>query len=268
MKNKIVQPFLGLLAFFTFSILATSCSKEASTGGTGVVVTAKVAEFKNGDEFIKFSYNTDGSVQKVTLKSDLNTNGSTVEYNVLYNASKKMSELSSVSGEKIVPVYSNNNVLEKADIFTGSVKIGTILYEYQNNLLSKATITTKTGALFIPILEFRFQYSGDGNVTKISSFVPDFFNNNQMVSSGYVEFTYDNKPNPLHSQKEVLSLLLQPSSKNNVATERHYDENGTLEDVVTYTYTYNTSGLPTSAVVKSGLPNQPVTTTNLLIIYK
>jgi len=265
MKNNIVKPILGLLSIL--SVAATSCSKETGTGTT--VTSSSVTEFKKGDEFIKLSYNVDGTIQKATIKTDVNTNGSTVEYNVLYNANKKMSEMTSVSGEKIVPVYSTNNQLDKADIFIGTEKSGSIQYEYQNNLLSKATLTTKlTGSTFIPIMEFRFTYNTAGNVSKVATFMPGSLIPTQLVPAGYVEFTYDNKTNPLYVQKDFLSLLMQPASKNNVIQEKHYDENNVLDDEVNYTYTYNSLGLPTAAVVKSGLPNQPVTTTNLSITYK
>ena len=89
-----------------------------------------------------------------------------------------------------------------------------------------------------------------------------------MVRAGSVNMQYDNKVNPLYKHKDLLLMLWQPASKNNVTAEDHLDADLNLEDKYVYTYDYFSNGLPKSAEVKKGLPGQPSATINIDYIYK
>ena len=90
----------------------------------------------------------------------------------------------------------------------------------------------------------------------------------QMERTGHVSYQYDQKSNPLYAQRELMTLFWQVVSKNNTTVENHFDADLQPEDKFTYDYLYNSNGLPKSAVVKQGLPGQPIVTTNLDYIYQ
>src|SRR5215203_5370473 len=105
---------LRLVLFSTVLLLVSSCKKDDAPAPTPVPA-AKLAEYKDGDDFIRFQYNADGTVRKATVKNEINTSGEVVDFSISYNANKKITEVNSTSGEKIVPVY-ENNILVRADI--------------------------------------------------------------------------------------------------------------------------------------------------------
>lgn len=257
--------FVGLLAGFI------ACKKEESNSPApgpdpNPVPAAKLKEFRNGDEFIKFFYNADGTVQKVNVKSELNTGGEELTYNITYTAGKKIASLETTTGQKIVPVYTNN-ILSKADLFVDGEKAGFTNYLYEQGLMKRATIYFGQGTDFQPFLEFNFTYNAQGNpiesVAMMANGVPG-----QLVRAGHVTFEYDQKTNPLYAQNEILALFWQGAAKNNIKKEEHFDSNLQIEDRYVYTYTYKTNGLPENAVVKSGLPGQPEVTTNIQYTYQ
>lgn len=256
---------------FTASMLLfvmASCKKDKSVD-TGVTPPPAVtlSEYRNDDEFAKFEYNADGSVKKVTMKSELNTNGAIVDYNVTYNANKKIKELVTSTGSKIVPVYAGN-VLERADIFDGGTdRSGYTNYLYEGGNLKRATIYLMGVDDFEPMLEFNFEYNAAGNVIKTVVMVSNG-EPNKLVRAGHVEQQYDAKFNPLAAHKELLALLWHPTSKNNPTVEDHFDADLQPEDKTVYTYTYKANGYPENAQVKNGLPGGPQTTTNVQYIYK
>jgi hypothetical protein len=272
MQTRIKQTLSALLVFTVLAGSIVSCKKDKDDNSNpnpgpnpGPAATV-LQEYRNGDEFIKFEFNTDGTVKKATLKSDVNTNGNTVDYNITYNAQKKISELVTSAGEKIVPVY-ENGILSRADVFEGADRTGFTNYTYENNQLKRATIYWGQGTEFEPFLEFQFEYNAAGNVSKTIVLMATG-QPGTLTRMSHVDFQYDNKTNPLLAYKDLFLLLWQSPSKNNIIQEDHFDENLQPEDRYTYTYTYKANGLPDHGEVKEGLPGGPITTTQFDFIYK
>ena len=256
-----------LALFSVLLLLATSCKKDDNPNpGPQPVPVTKLQEFKDGEDFIRFQYNTDGSLKKATVKNDINTDGDVVDFTITYNEAKVITRVNSSSGEELVPVY-ENNVLTRADIFMAGERTGYTNYQFQNGYMRKATIYISDGNDFQPILEFQYDYNASGNVAQgiilIGTDVPG-----QMVRAGHVDLQYDNKNNPLFAHKDFLALLWQGPSKNNVLTETIFDSNLVLEDKNVYTYTYKANGFPEKADVVSGIPGQPGSTSTVGYIYQ
>ncbi|HET6994686.1 MAG TPA: hypothetical protein VFI06_06875 [Chitinophagaceae bacterium] len=260
--------FIALLLAGIVMMSFVSCKKDKSiNNGNNPPAATKLKEYRNGDDLVQFTYNTDGTIKKALVKTELNTNGDAVDFNISYNAQKKISEVTTTSGEKIVPEY-ENGLLTRANIFEGTVRTGYTNYHYETNQLKIATIYVNAGGVdFEPILEFRFSYDGNGNLNKseifMSTGVPG-----QLVRAGHVNFQFDQKTNPLYANRDFLALLWQAASKNNVTKEEHFGANLQLEDVFTYVYTYKTNGLPERATVTNGLPGQPPVISSVNFTYE
>ena len=260
------QLFSSLFLFTALTTGIVSCKKEKDGDvPTPPPASQRIKEFKSGEEFVRFDYNANGDVTKVTLNSDITTSGSVMTYTVNYNAAKKIASLETTD-EKIVPVY-ENNILTRADIFVENEKVGYTAYQYEAGLIKKATIYFGESNEYIPALEFIFTYTAADNIEKTETFMATG-EPGQMERTGHVSYQYDQKSNPLYAQRELMTLFWQAVSKNNPTVENHFDEDLQPEDKFTYDYLYNSNGLPKSAVVKQGLPGQPIVTTNLDYIYQ
>ena len=227
----------------------------------------KIQEFKDGDDFMKFEYNADGTLKKATVKNEINTSNEIVDFNVTYNANKVITEVNSSSGEKIVPVYDNNKLV-RADIFMAGHRTGYTSYHFAGGNIHSATIYVEAEEDdYVPILEFRYNFNGAGNIQEgiilVAGEEP-----NVMIRAGSVEMEYDAKPNPLHELKDFLALLWQGASKNNVVLEKVYNPQLQEEDRSVYTYTYKANGFPEKADVKTGLPGQPQENSTVGFTYK
>lgn len=264
MKTTIRQSVSALLLFTGLLTGAVSCKKDKDENNTPPPVNSeKIKEFKNGEEFIRFEYAAAGDVNKVIIKNDVNTGGTTLTYNVTY-AGNKIAALET-PGEKIVPVY-ENNVMTRADIFQNNERVGYTAYYYENTLLKKAIIYFGEGNEFNALLEFNFSYNAAGNVTENVALMANG-EPGQLVRAGHITYQYDQKINPLYTQKNLMALFWLVPSKNNITVENHFDANLQPEDKFVYNYTYNANGLPKSAVVTQGLPGQPPATSNVQYIY-
>lgn len=243
-----------------------SCDKEDSEQpAPPPPVNVKLKEFRNDEDFVRFSYAADGKINKATVKSALNTSNGVVEYAITYQG-QQLASLQGDNGETIVTVYENNK-LKRADIFVGQDRVGYSNYFFENDLLKSVTIYTATDSDFEPILEFSFAYNAAGNVSETvvmsASGIP-----NLLTRAGHTTYEYDQKTNPLLAYNDILLLFWQVASKNNITLENHFDSNLQPEDRYAYTYTYKANGLPEKAVVKIGLPGQPGTTANIEYIYQ
>lgn len=263
--QTITRPIPVIVLLGSILTFPASCKKDKTENTPPPVsVTTKIKEYKNGEDFIKFEYNADGTVKRATVSNDVITDGNTITYQVSYNAQKKITQLQSSAGEKIVPVY-ENGIMTRADVFEGAVKTGYTNYHYESQQLTKATLYWGADDDFIPFFEFNFEYS-NGNPVKtvlmMATAVPG-----QLVRAGHVDLQYDDKPNPLFGYNDLLALFWQTSGKNNIKQEDHFDANLIAEDRYVYTYTYSANGLPQHADVKIGLPGQPQTDSEVEYIY-
>jgi hypothetical protein len=90
-KRQTIRQTLSLL-IVSSSLLAgiVSCKKDKDARqDTPAPAASRLSEYKNGDEFIRLTYNADGTVNKATLKSELNTTDNIVEYTISYSTTKK-----------------------------------------------------------------------------------------------------------------------------------------------------------------------------------
>jgi hypothetical protein len=243
----------------TAALLFTSCKKDNSeTGTTPPPATAtKLKKVTMDNEVMEFSYNTDGSLQTVKANNDLTTGGAPTTFNVSYTADKKISELKSNGGPRIVAHY-NNDQLATADMFDNTnTQIATIRYEHLNGLLKSAVAEIQG----IEALKFSFAYNAAGNVDKTTvwSFNPL---TGKLEVTGSTDYQYDTKNNPMHAHKNLMYLLLQNISKNNITKETERDDENAVSETIEYVYTYNSHNLPQTAAVKTTIAGgQPVNST-------
>ncbi|HTN06313.1 hypothetical protein [Agriterribacter sp.] len=251
------------------TLLLASCKKDKHPDPAPLPpppAKLTLQEYKDGEDFMRFEYNTNGSLKKATVKNDINTSGDIIDFTLTYGAGSLISEVNSSSGEKIVPVY-ENNVLKRADYFVAGQRTGFTNYQFENGNIKRATIYAGEENAYNPLLEFIYTYNGNGNVTEgvimVATNTPGY-----MVRAGHAEMQYDQKINPLYAHKDFLVLLWQGPSKNNVTIENIFDAQLAPEDKYQYEYTYKTGGLPEKADVKIGLPGNPVTTSTVGFTYK
>ncbi|WP_336517850.1 hypothetical protein [Pollutibacter soli] len=263
-KTKMLNR-ISLVLFSSLLLVASSCKKDDKPNPQPEP-QSKLTEYKDGEDFVRFQYNTDGTIKKATVKNEINTDNDIVDFTLTYNDQKVITEMNSSSGEKIVPVYANG-VLERADIFMAGERTGYTNYVFENGYMKKATIYVGSGVEFEPILEFDYNYNANGNVTQgvimIGTDVPG-----QMLRAGHVNLQHDTKTNPLFAFRDFFALLWQGPSKNNVTVEDVFDENQVQTDKNVYTYNYNIKGFPNGATVKSGLPGQPQTESTVGFVYQ
>lgn len=236
-------------------VLASSCNKPDQQAGA-----TRIQKITSADESIEFQYHTDGSVKTVTLSDDVVTGGESRTYTVAYHSNKQIRELRGNDGTVLTPVYSNG-VLDRTDIKMGGQTISRFEYEFLNGQLKSALVKFNQGGTFLTVMKIGFQYGTNANVSRSSM----WFGNpltNQLEFSGQSDMTYDDKENPLFPLKDLLTVLLQRVTRNNVVREVEQDENGQVVETREYAYTYNANGLPATANVRATQPGaQPVTTT-------
>ncbi|OJY80850.1 MAG: hypothetical protein BGP14_01230 [Sphingobacteriales bacterium 44-15] len=254
-----------LLAISGILFLA-SCKKDHSDEPAPAPETVKLREYTDGDDFIKFQYDAGGILKKATVKNEISTSGTIVDFDISYGAGNKISELNSSAGEKIVPVY-ENGILKRADNFVAGERTGYTNYQFEGGNIKRATIYKKEDDDYTPILEFIYTYNNSGNVSEgvimVGTDTPG-----EMVRYGHAAMQYDQKTNPLYAYKDFLVLIWEGVSKNNIAVEDVYDAQLVLQDRYTYSYTYKSNGLPEKADVQIGLPGQPSANSSVGFAYQ
>jgi hypothetical protein len=264
--NTLKRTFTRIFFFIGLAAAMVACKKDNDNpnGPDPLPNDAKLTEYVNGEDYIRLSYNADGTVKKVILKSDANTNGDETEFTVTYNAQKKITSLQS-QWRKIEPEY-QNNVLFRAKMFEDNKQVGYTSYEYENGNLSKATLYFGESGTYLPLIAYTMAYTAQGNLDETVVLMAT--EPNHLERAGHIKYTYDQKSNPLYAHKELLALFWQAASKNNVTVENHFDSDLQPEDKFVYTYTYKNNGLPEKAIVKQGLPGQDPVTHQLTYTYQ
>jgi hypothetical protein len=264
-QNRLFKTILPLCVSAIFSLV--SCQKEDSAQAPGQPgTTVKIAEFSTGDSFIRFDYNTDGTVSKITLDEDPLSGRENISFTVKYDANKKPQELTGSTGTVIRTTY-NNGRLVKAEMTAATIKIAKTDYTYEGSVLKKVEGYVYDDNDPIPFYQSNFTYGTSGNITKADLFAFDPFQLN-LVPAGYVNLQYDNKPNPLAAVNDFLLMFWQTASGNNITREAHFDEQNRAQEVIERTYTYNSQGYPVKAVVRETLNGQQPVTSEEIFRYK
>ena len=251
---------VGLIA----SLIACKKDKDNGPGGPGNPGNAKLATYTNGEDYVKFDYNTDGTVKKLIVNTDLNTYGNEIEFNVVYDAQKKITKLE--SDVQVIEVEYTNNVLSRANILENGMQTGYTNYHYEGGNLKTATLYFGESGTFEPVMEYHMTYNAQGNLTETVNMIAT--EPNHMERSGSITYQYDDKINPLYEHRQLLALFWQSVTKNNITVENHVDADNQPEDKFQYTYTYNAKGLPEKATVKQGLPGGEQSNSEIKFTYK
>lgn len=258
-KQTVFTAFIALIGF-------SSCKKENQDTVVPPPQPLQLTEFSDGTDVTKFEYNADGSLKTIQLNNDPVSLDDNVTYTVKYLANKKIEELNGSNGTKIKITYTNN-LLTKAEAFSGPIKFSESIYEYNSTVLKSGTISIVDNNISVPFFKSDLTFNAAGNATRSNASVYNPLTN-KPEAAGYVINQYDNKINPFTSIKDVILVFWQEASKNNVTKQEYFSKNGTAEEVVETTYTYNTQGYPTRATIKETAPGQQPSTATVTYKYK
>jgi len=261
-----MKAFKPIYLFALAIISLASCKKDSDTPGSGEPQTpvTELVQYSNGDEFVKFTYSAGNSISNVIFKNELITDNEEKIYDVTY-AENKIASLTS-DDHRIVPVY-ENGLLKRADMFENEERVSYTNYDYEHGKLKDITLYYNNEGDFNPVFSYRFEYNGAENPSEVIALIAGN-QPNLLVRAGSVNLQYDNRVNPLYKHKDLLLLLWQTVTKNNITAEDHFDADLNLEDKYIYTYDYFNNGLPKTAEVKKGLPGQPSETFNIDYLYQ
>jgi hypothetical protein len=249
----------------TASMVACKKDKNDNPGGPDNPGGTRIAMFSEGDEYMKFEYNTDGSVKKLFVKTDLNTGGEELDFTVKYDAQKRIIALENQWQQ--MEVEYQNNVMSKSTIKQFGDVFAQTEYQYVNGNLQSSTLSyTGEGGDIVPVFKYEMTYNGQGHLTRVSTSLAT--ENGQFDNAGYVSFQYDGKTNPLYEHRQLLALFWYNISKQNTTVEDHFDADQQPEDKFQYTYTYNGKGNPEKAKVKQGLPGGDQSEVEVKYTYK
>jgi hypothetical protein len=252
----------GIILFA--AIFIHSCKKnpvsEPQTGGP-----LKLASFISGNEYVRFVYNVAGEVSKVTLSSDEYSVGEEVTYNISYLQGNKINELTGDNGVRIRLTY-EGSTLVKSEAFTGNNRAYETVYEYVDGDLRSTIIKLVDNNAGTPIIKLLTYYEA-GNPTTIDTYL---FNpvTGRMQPAGFVILKYDNKPNPFAGNKDLMMVLLQSVSSNNVIREDYFDNDIYPQQTIETEYIYNSSQLPVKATKKQTSPGKEPFVETAIYSYK
>lgn len=270
MKNYI------FIIFIVFSFVA--CQKEASLelgngGPTGpdTLVASNVltrAVSKVGNDSIARLFNYDARRKLTSFKAitAINTFYQRVEHNVARNGNGIIENLTVVSNNgsatentnyiiKYNPTMGRYTSKEGLITVSGQTLKDSTVFSYDGskrlNQLEVFFVDPDNGA-YLGVTKILYTYNGNNNISKISTYGYD------ETSNGYVlyydqEYEYDGQINPLPLNHEAI-IFDEPtlSSLNNVTKQKitSYDDPNDNE-LITYTYTYNSEKKPLSGIINS-----------------
>lgn len=253
--KKVADGIRLMLGVALFATVFSACKKDNDKPAPEQPAPiARLKEINNGDDFIRFTYNPDSTVKKITTTL-LSDSGSWVEYNVSYSIDNKVQDLTGDNGMTIVPVYDNGELI-RAHFFMGEENVAYSAFHTFADSLQEITYYVRTENDYIPMLSTRFSFDANHNpiqtVLMVAGEEP-----NLLRRDSHINYKYDDKPNPLYPHKDLLRLFFQAVCKYNTVQEDHFDKYLALENRYRYTYTYALNGQPQHATVKIGLDGEP-----------
>lgn len=262
-KNTLFRKSLAI-AGIVVTILFAACSKDSTPGtdpvpGSGKKLTR--IEYDGGN-YQNIQYNSNGSIGKITTHFEYSGgNSQTIVYNFIYNG-PLLSEIQLDNGSKYKYTYANQQVV-KTETFniTGSL-VSKFEYSYSNGKLSRIEgfLRMQGGNISTtPSYRFDNSYYSNGNLQKLIQYYADQTTGVLEKTDEIVFDQYDTKRNTtvlFESNPFLPAEILIP---NNPLTETHYDANGTVQQTVTHSYTYDNEGNPVTRKTTTkmiGLPEE------------
>lgn len=266
--KMISRKFMFALAGFAL-ISVVSCSKDDNNPNPGPepIPTKKLVKIEeDGNSTTTFTYNTDGTFQKITTNENGEGNTMTFGY-----ANAKLSTITNSDGSKISYVYENNKI-SKAEIFDETnKKVSYNEFAYANGKVASVTvkmnISEEGEPQFMAWMKTEFTYYANGDTKDMTIYMFDPVTN-QMEKTQRRSFEqYDTKTNPLAQLGEFSTVFLMDMSARNPLLEKAFDGDGQLVETVTNEYTYDAQGYPVQVKVTTTPANGTPEISNLKYFY-
>jgi hypothetical protein len=255
-----MKPFTFINKALTFTLAAAalafaSCKKDSDKNKPDPAAQHQLVKFEeSATSYSSFDYNTAGQVIKMVNVED----GQSEAFTIAYGNNNKPSQAAS-NGHNLVFVYTNNNVLEQALIYNGPTNgeaFGRVKLNYTGNKATEALMYIGSGVEEQPLSKFSYEYYANGDVKKKTQYGWNPFTG-AYVKGETLVYEYDSHANPLNMVAELFQAALEMPSAHNPVKETTYDEDDSITNVTTYTYTYDNAGYPTQAEKKSSAPDKP-----------
>ena len=267
---KTTRIFWGLLLVTVSFVGFTACQKERSMEqpGTSPVSGSVFTGFVYDQERFQLQFHPSGKVKRVELVSDLFTQGDLVNYDVTYDATQRITQLTGSDGTIILVRYNTAGLMDRTETrLPDNQLISTTTFGYSQGRISQSTIQYVWNGIPVNFLQFAFTYDAAGNPVRIQTKGYDPVTQSWMDADETI-LTYDSRMNPLRDHRQLLQIFWQMPGQSNIIKEVHRDSEGHLVETVHYTYTYRADGLPASATIRVEPVGQTPETRSLQFQYR
>lgn len=272
MNTKHLRTKLSVL--LTTALFLFSCNKNNDHPNPGPAPAAKkIWKIKiNQTDSALFAYTTTGLLHKV-ISTDNGNGSNTSSFTFQYDATNRITEISSAEGVKHKFVYENNR-LRLTENFQGLNKVSENVFEYAGDKIITNTLfsrfdSTNGMSVYRPTFKVTYSYDNNGDVAKVIEYQkqvngPLFYKLSERVIQ-----QYDNAKNPLAVLNYLTLLTLYEIQGNkNILKQKLYDALGNEEESTVNTFQYDDAKYPisgTSTVTPGG--GSPITA-SLIYYYK
>lgn len=230
------------------SLLALSLYSCSDHGDDLVVEPIPVEKKLNkieidADNYSEFKY-TNGLLTELIEVADEGLSRS----KITYDNSKKPIEVENLEG-KVKFLYTGNRLIKEEISYTDSEMFSYNQYDYQGEQVKEMT-GYGLAEQDEPYYRKKFFYNQHGEVERIEIY--SLTENNTLEPTIKISYEYDNKINPyVTTVGSYLALFTNSYSKHNIVKEVTTNTEGTLNQTISTTYTYDNAGYPLTAVEKT-----------------
>lgn len=244
-----------------------SCFKDPSVELPKKPPTLFLSEFKSDDEVTRFEYNSDSSLKMIFFAEDPVTNDQNVTYTIKYLNNKKVDELVGSNGTRVKLTY-NNLGISKSEIFDGVDIVSRSKYTYIGDNVSSTTVENFRFVIGMIPAKWKVDFTNNslGNTSGMK-----FYSFN-VLNQGFDEelnasFQFDDKINPFASVGDLMLIFWQYANKSNITRQETREPNGVITELIESTYSYNSYGYPTKAIMKITEKGMPPISKHILFTY-
>jgi len=233
------------LAFSLISLSLLSCSDhENDLIVEPVPIEKKLNKIEvDADNYQEFKY-VNGMLTELIEVADEGL----MRSRITYDNAKKPIAVENQDG-KVQFSYSGDRLVKEDLSYTDSEIFSYNQYVYQGEQIKEVTgygLVEKDK----PYYRKKLFYNQKGDVERVE--VYDLTEGNALELSVKINYEYDNKINPyVTTVGSYLALFTHSYSKHNIIKEVTTNEQGTVNQTITTTYTYDRAGYPVTAIEKT-----------------